>query len=385
MRRGNEAPAEPKRPSDMPKGSLSAACPNPRVLLGDSIARGIRGSVECAAVSLKSILPTPTSIAVTAALCVALNGISAEAASFRLASLAPQDSAWGKLIQQMATEVNKQTAGKVKFKLYLGGKLGDESKVTKKLGRGLDGAFFTGQGMGLLLPAFRVQELPFLIESYEEADKVRKALWTDFETAFEKDTKFVLLGGGETGQVYLFSKNPIKDVAGLRGAKLWVWEGDKVASDTFSVFGVSPRPLDILTVVQQLKSGGVDAVYNSPAGAVALGWTGDLGYVSGRNFAYASGGFVLSKKAWKKVPAKHKATVKRIVAEYGEKIVLQARKDNKAALARLTKAGGGLEMVDISSVQYEEFKKVGRAAWSKLAGNLGAAAYLEKARKALGK
>lgn len=310
---------------------------------------------------------------------------SAEAASFRLASLAPQDSAWGKLIQEMASEVDKQTSGAVKFKLYLGGKLGDETKVTKKLGKGLDGAFFTGQGMGLLLPAFRVQELPFLVESYEEADKVRAALWSDFEAGFEKETDFVLLGGGETGQVYLFSKDPIKDVAGLRGAKLWVWEGDQVASDTFKVFGVSPRPLDILTVVQQLKSGGIDAVYNSPAGAVALGWTGDLGYVSGRNFAYASGGFVLSKKAWSKIPEAHRATVKKIVQAYGEKIITQARSDNAAALARLTKAGGGLTKVDIEAAKYEEFKKVGSAAWPGLAKNLNASTYLDKARKALGK
>lgn len=336
--------------------------------------------------SVQSRLRLPLIAASALAFSVALGGApSAEAASFRLASLAPQDSAWGKLMKEMANEVKKQTGGKVKFKLYLGGKLGDESKVTKKLGRGLDGAFFTGQGMGLLLPAFRVQELPFLVESYAEADTVRKALWPDFEAAFEKQTDFVLLGGGETGQVYLFSKSPIKDVEGLRGAKLWVWEGDKVASDTFGVFGVSPRPLDILTVVQQLKSGGVDTVYNSPAGAVALGWTGDLGYVSGRNFAYASGGFVLSKRAWKKIPANLRGVVKKIVQEYGEKIIVQARKDNAAALARLTKSGGGLTKVDIADAKYAEFKKVGMAAWPKLAGNLDAAAFLDKARKALGK
>lgn len=335
---------------------------------------------------LRRVAPRFRSLAATALTAGLLLAASpASAKSFRLASLAPQDSAWGKLIQEMATAVSKETGGKVKFKLYLGGKLGDEAKVTKKLGRGLDGAFFTGQGMGLLLPAFRVQELPFLVESYAEADKVRKALWPQFEAAFEKDTAFVLLGGGETGQVYLFSKQPIQDVDGLKGAKLWVWEGDQVASDTFGVFGVSPRPLDILTVVQQLKSGGIDTVYNSPAGAVALGWTGDLGYVSGRNFAYASGGFVLSKKAWKKIPKDLQPIVKRVVGEYGEKIIAQARKDNAAALKRLTGPGGGLKQVEIPDAKYQQFKKVGTAAWPKLAGNLGAKAYLDAARKALGK
>jgi TRAP-type C4-dicarboxylate transport system substrate-binding protein len=151
------------------------------------------------------------------------------------------------------------------------------------------------------------------------------------------------------------------------------------------VFGVSPRPLDILTVVQQLKSGGIDTVYAPPAGAVALGWTSDLGYVSGRPFAYASGAFILTKKAWNKIPDKHKETVRKIVHDVGLKIIAQARKDNETAMARLIGAGGGLTQVPIPDAMYQEFKKVGSAAWPQLAKNIGATEHLEKARAALGK
>lgn len=309
----------------------------------------------------------------------------AEAKQFRLASLAPQQSEWGQLLVQMAADINKETNGAVRFKLFLGGKLGDEAKVIKKLGRGLDGAFFTGRGMGGLFPAIRVLELPFLIESYQQADQVRKVLWPEFEKAFAEKTDFVLLGSGETGMVYLFGKAPIGDVEGLKKARLWVWEGDEVASHTFKVFGVSPRPLDILTVVQQLKSGGIDTVYNSPSGAVALGWVGDLAYVSERNFAYATGGLAMTKKAWKKIPQMHQSTVRRIAQEYGERIIRRAREDNASALQRLLSAGGGLQQVPISDAKYNEFKKVGRDAWPSLAARLGATEYLKKAREVLGK
>ncbi len=309
----------------------------------------------------------------------------AQAVDLKLASLAPTDSAWGRLIQEMASEVSKATGGAVNFKLFLGGKLGDEAKVTKKLGKGLDGAFFTGQGMGLLHPPFRVQELPFLVENYAEADTIRRTLWADFEADFEKNTNYVLLGGGETGQVYIFSKEPIDGVEAMRKSKLWVWEGDKVASDTFKVFGVSPIPLDILTVVQQIKNGGINAVYNSPAGAVALGWSGDLSYMTERAVAYASGGFVVTKDGWAKVPTEHQATVKKLVQTYGEKIIAQARADNDAAFKRLLGEGGGLKKVAISDAKYAEFKKVGSAAWPDLAKSLNAGAYLDKARAALKK
>ncbi len=328
---------------------------------------------------------TNTALLAATTLAFAFTALPARAETLRLASLAPTDSAWGKLIQALAGDVKKATNGEVQFQLYLGGKLGDEAKVAKKLGHGLDGAFFTGQGVGLILPAFRVQELPFLVESYADADKVRAALWPAFERAFQDKTEYVLLGPGETGMVYVFSKSPIKSVEELRSAKLWVWEGDQVASDTFKVFGVSPRPLDILTVVQQLKSGGIDTVYAPPAGAVALGWTGDLGYMSGKPFAYASGGFILTKKAWNKIPDKHKETVKKIVFEAGQKVIAQARKDNEAAMARLIGAGGGLQQVPIPDAKYQEFKKVGMGAWPQLAKNLEATDYLAQARAALGK
>ena len=76
--------------------------------------------------------------------------------------------------------------------------------------------------MGILLPAFRVTELPFLVESTADADKLREALWPEFEKAFEADTKFVLLGPGETGEVYEFSKQKISTVDDLKKARLWV-------------------------------------------------------------------------------------------------------------------------------------------------------------------
>ena len=309
----------------------------------------------------------------------------AQAGPLKLASIAPQDSAWGQLISQCAAEVKKATDGKVKMKLYLSGKLGDEAKVVKKLGRQVDGGFFTGQGVGLILPAFRVQELPFLSENYAEADKVRAALWSDFEKAFEADTKFVLLGPGETGMIYLFSKQPIDSAEKLKAANLWVWEGDNVASETFKIFDVHPRPLDLLTVVQQIKGGAIDTVYNSPAGAVALGWSGDLSYVTNRAFAYASGGFVLTKEAWKKIPAEHHATVKRVVHEFGSKIIAQARTDNDATLKRLIAPGGGMSSTTITDAKYAELQKTAVNAWPKLAKSLDAEAYLAKARATLSK
>ena len=55
-------------------------------------------------------------IAVTALAALLAGSQVAEAKTFKLASLAPADSAWGRLITEMSAEVAKATGGKVKFK-----------------------------------------------------------------------------------------------------------------------------------------------------------------------------------------------------------------------------------------------------------------------------
>lgn len=316
---------------------------------------------------------------------VALLGLSssAHATTLRFASLAPSQSAWGKLLTQMARVIEARTEGRVVLKMYLDGKLGDEATVIKKLGRGLDGAFLTGQGLGLVHPPVRVLELPFLIGSLEEADQARDAIWDELTEGVAAQTPYVLLGPGETGMVRLFSQSEIDGLPALRKARVWVWEGDLVAARTLQIFEISPRPLDILSVVQQLKTGGVDTVYNSAAGAVALGWTGDLQTVTERPFAYASGGSLMTARSFQRLDPTDQAVVREVAEVFGRQIIEQIRSDNAETLARLTGPGGGLRPVAIPEARYQELAELARSHWPELARQLGAETLLAQVQDAL--
>ncbi|MEM1023857.1 MAG: TRAP transporter substrate-binding protein DctP [Myxococcota bacterium] len=308
---------------------------------------------------------------------------SAHATTLRFASLAPSHSAWGKLLDQMARVIERKTEGRVVLKMYLDGKLGDEATVIKKLGRGLDGAFLTGQGLGLVHPPVRVLELPFLIGSLEDADRARAAIWDELVEGVASQTPYVLLGPGETGMVRLFSKSRIDGLPALREARVWVWEGDLIAARTLQIFEISPRPLDILSVVQQLKTGGVDTVYNSAAGAVALGWTGDLKTVTERPLAYASGGSLMTSRSFLRLSLEDQAVLREVAEAFGQQIIERIRSDNAETLARLTGPGGGLEGVSIPKARYDELAAVARTHWSELARQLKAEALLAKVQGAL--
>lgn len=307
------------------------------------------------------------------------------AEELRLASLAPQESPWGRELLAMAAEIEAATQGAVKLKLFLGGRLGDELKVATRLDQGIDGAIFTGRGLGAVLPAARILELPFLCESYAEADKARAVAFPALAEAFAARTEVVLVAPGEAGLLYLYSTKPIADANALRTARTWAWSGDSLAQQALESLGPKPTPLDVLAVGAALKAKTLDVVYNTPLGAVALGWTGEVDHVLARPLGYATGGVVLTKRAWAKIPEALRPTVQAIAQRYAEKIIAQSRAENDAVFSRLTAAGGGLKKVPITDAKYQELKKSAMQHWGELAKGLGAEDLLEPLRRVLQK
>ena len=101
---------------------------------------------------------------------------------FRIAAVAPERSAWGKALRSAARELEEQTDGQVKLKLYLGGIQGDERTVLRKmLSRQLQGAVLMGQGLSAVCPDSLALNLPLLFENQEEAEFVFDGTREDLE------------------------------------------------------------------------------------------------------------------------------------------------------------------------------------------------------------
>lgn len=97
-------------------------------------------------------------------LCLSFNTTAKDNWIFKFATLIPPDTAWMKEIDRWAAEVEKESKGRLKFKIYPGGIMGDEPDVLRKIrSRQLQGAFFTGYGVGRIYSPARVLEMPFLL------------------------------------------------------------------------------------------------------------------------------------------------------------------------------------------------------------------------------
>jgi TRAP-type C4-dicarboxylate transport system substrate-binding protein len=265
-------------------------------------------------------------------------------------------------------EVRRETGNAVGFKIYPGGVQGDEQVVLRKVRSGqLHGGAFTGAGLGVIAPAERVLELPFLFHNYDEIDRVHAKVDGDLSKTFTQ-AGFTVLGWAEVGFVYLFSKQPIANQAQLQSAKMWLWEGDPLAAAFFRSAGIVPVPLSITDVMTSLQTRLVDGVYASPLGCVALQWFTRVRYFTDLPVTFASSALVVSNDAFDKIPAEQRQKVRDICSRRFHDLVLRTRKENEDALLEIEKSG--VKPVKVEAADSARFVEIGRKVWKEQVGKL---------------
>jgi TRAP-type C4-dicarboxylate transport system substrate-binding protein len=324
--------------------------------------------------------------AVLGAVLVAAAGPAAAAAppkvQLKIATVAPEGSTWMRVMREIDTQVRRETAGEVGFKIYPGGVQGDEMVVLRKIRSGqLHGGGLTGQGLGQIAPAVRVLEVPFLFDDYAEIDRVRDALGTRLEGVL-RDAGYTVLGWADVGFVYLFSRQPIATQQDLRRAKMWLWEGDPLAEAFFKAAGVVPVPLPVTDVLTSLQTHLVDAVYASPLACVATQWFTRVSHYTDLPVTFATGAVVVSNTAFETIPTAHRDTVHRICATQFRALQLEARKQDAESLVEIRKSG--VEAVAVSAAEAERFEQIGRGVHADQAGKLYPQELLDAVLAAIG-
>src|SRR5437870_3321868 len=124
---------------------------------------------------------------------------SAQTVKIKLGTLAPQGSTWHQFMQQMAADFAKVSKGSVEMKIYAGGTQGNEGEMIRKVSIGqLHAASITAVGMHEITPEPQAEDVPFLIDSYDEYDYVHEKVRGQPEEAIAR-RNFQVLPWGEGG------------------------------------------------------------------------------------------------------------------------------------------------------------------------------------------
>jgi TRAP-type C4-dicarboxylate transport system substrate-binding protein len=266
-----------------------------------------------------------------------MHALTALAVILKIATLAPEGSAWMNLFHKWQARVEQRSEGRIKVKFYAGGIMGDEKDVIRKMKMGqLSGAAITGIGLAMINPEVRALEAS---RTYAELDHARERLDPLLRKKFE-EKGYMLMGWGDVGPVHIFSQRPIRSLDDLRQTKLWMFGDDPITKQTFDALGLHGVPMGVPEVLPSLATGSIDAFFGSPLSTVALQWAAHARYVTSAVIGMATGATVMTKTAWASLGPDDQKIVSEEANAMATEVEKQVREDNTKAFEQLQKKNG---------------------------------------------
>jgi len=315
------------------------------------------------------------SIALALTLATALP--AAAATVIKIATIAPDGTAWMREMRATADAIKKATDDRVELKLYPGGVMGDNATVLRKIKIGqLQGSAFTGGEAGVITKDAEIYGMPFLFRSQAEVDKVRAKVDPILKDAVRKNG-FELIGVTGGGFAYLMSTKDIKTRDDLKNAKVWVPQGDEIAELTFKTAGVTPVPLPLSDVYTSLQTGLIDTAANTESGAIAFQWHTKIKHVVDMPIIYVVGEVLVDKKTFDALGAADQ----KIVADQFDGAFERLDKTNRAdnASAREALKSQGITFFSPDAAERTRWEGVGADAYKQLTAQHAFSPDLQKA------
>ena len=235
------------------------------------------------------------------------------AITIKMATQAPVNSSWHKVLLDMGAEWEAKTAGRVKLTIYAGGTQGSEDATIRMMRPGVDqlqANLLMLSGLSTIDEAFNVFGIPFFFQSDEEGLYVLEKLTPMLEKRLDAKG-YKLLAWGSAGWVQLFSKKPMTTLAEIKAAKLYTSQGNDRMVQWYKANGFNPVALNANDIPAQLKltTGMIDAAPSPPYPALLLQIFRDAKYMIDVRLAPLYGAVVLTNEAWNKIEPNDRAIV----------------------------------------------------------------------------
>lgn len=258
----------------------------------------------------------------------------------KLGTLAPKDSAWGKVFGAWSKAVEDESGGALKLTWFFNGSKGDEiAMVGKMRSKELDGAAITATGLAQIWPHVQALQLPGLFTDWAHLDAARDKVSPKFEAEFASQG-FVLLGKGDVGMAHIMSRGfPVRTPADLKRAHAFHITGDPIGQKFLEMVGApSPRALSvpaILPAVSARTDGSIDVINAPSVAAEQLGWAPHMDHINTMPTSVSIGALVIFKETYDGLPPDARAVLERTGKNTGTLLTERIRNLDKGAFDRI--------------------------------------------------
>ncbi|MDB4969471.1 MAG: C4-dicarboxylate transporter [Myxococcales bacterium] len=283
---------------------------------------------------------------------------AAETVTLRLATIAPEGSAWARELGAYARDVESGTHGAVRIKIYYSGIAGDEATVLNRIKRDqLDGAV-ASESCLQLAPSMRVTRIVGIFRSRQESAYVMTRLKPLLDAEFLK-SGFVHMGTASLGPEVLFTRAPVRTMAELRATRLWVWDLDAALRLQTAAMGLRAVPRPIEQAGRAYDEGATDGFIAVPSATLAFQWSAQAHYVEDLRFTYRAGCVFYASRVFDALPIEAQRYVVSANAKLRVRIDDLGRTQDEALMGGLF-ARQGVKAVPVSERFRAEFFDLAR-------------------------
>ncbi len=290
----------------------------------------------------------------------------------KFATVAPDGTPWAEQLKAVKKRIEADSGGRIKMKLFLGGSLGGEVESVRDLRRGRIQGFggstaAVAEGAGI--PALQLMELPFLFESFAEADHVLdNVISADLEAQLNAKG-FVLGFWHENGWRNFATKDKaIHTVADLAGMKMRSQESPAHLG-MYRALGAQAESIPVPEVLGALQTGMVDGFDNTALFSAATGWYEGVKFYTISQHIYQPAAIIYSKTFMDSLPADLQAVV--LGDAHAESLAgrgaVRAMRDDLLANFR----EGGLTVYEMTEAERVPFRDATRKVHEEMADTVG--------------
>lgn len=299
----------------------------------------------------------------------------AERIVVKLATLAPKESSWDLILEDMGKAWRQASGGTVELKIYAG-TLGDESDIMRRIRIGqLDAGAVTSMGLSAVNNAALAMSIPMAMESNEELDYVRARITPWLEKGLN-EKGYVVLNWGDAGWVRFFTKGPVRTPDDLRKFKIFVWASGNPLDDLWKDNGFQAVPLAATDILPSLQTGMVTALPTTPLALLANQWFPFAKNMTDLRWAPLTGATVISASSWNKIPADLRPKLLDIARDTGVRLHDDIRRMELEAIDAMVKRG--VKVISLTPAERRAWLDLAVEVYPRLRGRLVDAATFDE-------
>jgi len=300
----------------------------------------------------------------------------------RIASNAPEGTAWAREFKALTREIDQATSGRVTMKWYLGGIAGTDAESGERIKRGqLDGV---GAGVWQCerwAPSLKVTRLPGLFRNRAELLYVATQLRPLFDEEFKR-AGFMNLGFSTLGPSMVFLRDPVRSFDELRKVKLWTLVDDNTKVKLLGALGLTLVPMTFDQSRGAFDRHEVDGFLSPPGGALGFQWSTQARYLLDVVTDDILGCIAVTRTAWERIAIEDRRAVEAAIAKFVVRFDDVGRHSDEQLLGGLFEKQG-LRTIRLDPRFRAAFDKAALDAVSTVGGEVAPKQLLEQVRALL--